>query len=64
MAVPKRKPLYLEKGKRRSYQVVKFKNIIEIKKVVNLDYPIILIKKLACTTENKYLKINNIFNEL
>ena len=40
------------------------KILLRIKKAENLDYPIILIKKLACITENKYLKINNIFNEL
>tara|TARA_B100000214_G_C23854438_1_gene574993 strand:+ start:533 stop:748 length:216 start_codon:yes stop_codon:yes gene_type:complete len=58
------KLLYLEKGKEDPIMQLNLKILLRIKKVVNLDYPIILIKKLACTTENKYLKTNNIFNEL
>ena len=55
MAVPSAKLLYLEKGK-ESHHAVKFKNIIEDKKSGEFRLSHHIDKKLACTTENKYLK--------
>tara|TARA_B100000886_G_scaffold142455_1_gene96709 strand:+ start:33369 stop:33581 length:213 start_codon:yes stop_codon:yes gene_type:complete len=57
------KLLYLEKGKEDPIMQSNLKILLKIEKAENLDYLIILIKKLARTTENKYLRINNIFNE-
>ena len=64
MAVPKRKTSVSRKGKRRSHHAAKFKNIIEDKKSGEFRLSHHIDKKLACITVNKYLKINNIFNEL
>ena len=58
------KPLYLEKGKEDPIMQPNSKISLRIKKAVNSGYRITLIKKLVCITENKYLKANNIFNEL